>query len=287
MTDVVREEAHAKLNLTLEVLGKRPDGYHDIASVVTTIDLHDVVVVGPASEITVRCDDAALGGEANLAYKAATALARVAGQVKGAAVTIEKRIPVAAGLGGGSADAAATLRALNRLWQLGLSIEELARIGSEVGSDVPFLVRSGTALVSGRGERIEPVPAPDMGRIVLLCPGIPLSGKTGALFGMLGPDSFTRKLAARIRTKGDVPAELMFNVFSSVAPRAFARWDEHRAAFAALGGREILLAGAGPSMFAKAPSKEMATAWQLLLGSRPGCRAFAVTTWDAAGGPKV
>ena len=153
--------AHAKINLTLEVLGTRPDGYHDLRSVVTTIPLHDDVELwdAPVGEVTVEMKSDGVEVprvpcETNLAVRAARVLREACGAVRGVHIRIVKRIPVGAGLGGGSADAAVVLNGLNELWGLGLTKERLCAIGAEVGSDVPALVLGGTVLMEGRGERV-------------------------------------------------------------------------------------------------------------------------------------
>ena len=157
----MRLAAHAKVNLTLEVLGMRPDGYHELRSVVAEIPLHDDVVLldAPAGEVTVEMTGDGMEAphvpcKKNLAVRAARALAAAAGVSRGVSIRIVKRIPVGAGLGGGSADAAAVLNGLNELWGLGLPKERLCEIGAEVGSDVPALVLGGVVLMEGRGERV-------------------------------------------------------------------------------------------------------------------------------------
>ena len=157
----MRLAAHAKVNLTLEVLGMRPDGYHELRSVVTTIPLHDDVELldAPAGEMTVEMSGDGMEVphvpcEENLAVRAARALAAAAGVSRGVYIRIVKRSPVGAGLGGGSADAAAVLNGLNELWGLGLPKDRLCEIGAEVGSDVPALVLGGMVLMEGRGERV-------------------------------------------------------------------------------------------------------------------------------------
>ena len=157
----MRLAAHAKVNLTLEVLGMRPDGYHELRSVVTTIPLHDDVELldAPAGEMTVEMSGDGMEVphvpcEENLAVRAARALAAAAGVSRGVHIRIVKRIPVGAGLGGGSADAATVLNGLNELWGMGLPNERLCEIGAEVGSDVPALVLGGMVLMEGRGERV-------------------------------------------------------------------------------------------------------------------------------------
>jgi 4-diphosphocytidyl-2-C-methyl-D-erythritol kinase len=166
-----------------------------------------------------------------------------------------------------------------------MSKEQLADVGAAVGSDVPFLVHGGTALIQGRGERITLLPPASLDWIILLCPDIEIEAKTKRLFSKVTAANYTTgglsfKLAARIRGKGDVPAELMFNAFSEIAPEAFPGWGTYRGVLASLGAREIMLAGAGPAMFAKAPRREIGTAWQLILEKTHGWRAFLVKAWD-------
>jgi len=160
MASEITEQAFAKLNLGLKVLRRRDDGYHDILSVFQTIDLWDDLrfLDTGAKEIRILCSDPSVPTDArNLVHRAARVLCERTGRDRGVEIELFKHIPVGAGLGGGSADAAATLRALNRLWDLGLTPEELTELAEEIGSDVPFLVRGGTAVVSGRGEVLRPL----------------------------------------------------------------------------------------------------------------------------------
>jgi 4-diphosphocytidyl-2-C-methyl-D-erythritol kinase len=158
----IYEGAYAKLNLTLDVLGKREDGYHDIQSVMQTISLRDDIRLdlGTGEPWRIVCDNAEVPtDETNLCWKAAKAFFdTLKKDPDGLTITIIKRIPMQAGLGGGSADAAAVLRALNRHYGAPLSLPALAELGSTVGSDVPFCVLCGTAVVEGRGERIRHLP---------------------------------------------------------------------------------------------------------------------------------
>ena len=171
--------AYAKVNFTLEVLGVRPDGYHDLRSVVVPVSLADEVSLEPAEDVTLVVDwsggrgatalpwrsretrdptggarDLAGGAEDNLAVRAARLMQRVSGRKDGVAIALEKRIPVGGGLGGGSADAAAVMNGLNEMWRLGIPRKELAALGAEIGSDVPALVLGGVVLMEGRGERV-------------------------------------------------------------------------------------------------------------------------------------
>ena len=158
----IRRRAYAKVNVFLRVLGARDDGYHEIESLVTPISLADLVVVRQDEQLRVEVegappisDEVPVGG-LNLALVAALALADACTRATGALVRIDKRIPVAAGLGGGSADAAATLRGLNELWGCDLDAAALEEIGERIGSDVPAMLRGEPALMTGRGERLRP-----------------------------------------------------------------------------------------------------------------------------------
>ena len=279
----IREEAHAKINLTLEVIGKRGDGYHNIVSIIQTIDMHDVLTVESAAELSVTCDDPELAGETNLALQAAEAMCNYIGERRGAHIHVSKNIPVAAGLGGGSADAAAALRALNRLWQTGLSDDQLQDIAAEVGSDVPVLINGGTALVQGRGEDVKLLPNANLDWLLLASPASTIEGKTALMFSRMDPSMYTRgvlshKLAGRIIGGGDVPEEFLFNVFRPIVRDAITGWSETHDRLVSLGAREVFVSGAGPSMFALPPSREIGVAWQLLLGQR-GVRAFLTRPW--------
>lgn len=280
--------AYAKVNLTLEALGRRDDGYHDVVSVMQTVDLHDTLTFESADELDLVCDVPELAGCGNLALRAARLLQESTGTEDGARITIVKRIPLSAGLGGGSSDAAATLVALNRLWGLGLSVGELSALAARLGSDVPFLLRGGTAMVDGRGERVSQLPPADLEWLVIACPGIQVPDKTASLYAKLGPSNFTRgaltrRLSARIRGGGDVPPQFLFNVFDAVAFDAFPGLRECWDAMHALGAREVHVAGSGPSLFAPVSSREVGSALQLLLTHQHGIESHLVRT--VAGDP--
>ena len=162
--------------------------------------------------------------------KRLSCLQQESGYSAGVHIAIEKAIPVSAGLGGGSSDAAATLRGLNDLWQLGMTHTQLETLAAQLGSDVPFLLQGGTAIALGRGERIRRLPPADVEWLVVLTPDVRHTGevpsKTAALYRMLTPSNhtrgfLTRKLEARIRGGGDVPAQFLFNAFDDVAFDAY------------------------------------------------------------------
>ena len=167
------EKAPAKINLALDVLFKRPDQYHEVEMIMTTVDLADRIEIEEKKQnsITIFSHNRYVpDDDRNLAYQAAALLKERFDIKQGVSIKIEKNIPVAAGLAGGSSDAAATLRGLNRLWNLGLSMDELAELGAEIGSDVSFCVYGGTALATGRGERIKHLPSPPKCWVVLAKP---------------------------------------------------------------------------------------------------------------------
>ncbi|GIU98033.1 MAG: 4-diphosphocytidyl-2-C-methyl-D-erythritol kinase [Actinomycetota bacterium] len=165
--------AHAKLNVVLRVLGRRSDGDHEIETLLLPLELHDLVLVSPADRIEVevtgpRADELAAAGGEGLVSAAARLLVDELGRPGlGATIRLDKRIPVAAGLGGGSADAAATLRALNDLWEAGLDDAALARLGAGLGADVPGLLAGGAVLAAGRGEVVRPIAARPTAWVVL------------------------------------------------------------------------------------------------------------------------
>jgi 4-diphosphocytidyl-2-C-methyl-D-erythritol kinase len=175
---VVQVWAPAKVNLFLEVLARRPDGYHELATLMVAVSLFDSLefTEEPGEVVRLACDQPTLStGPDNLVCRAAEAVRRRAGMEKGVAIRLWKRIPLAAGLAGGSSDAAATLAGLNALWRLGWGRGELAELGAELGSDVPFFFSTPAAWCTGRGEKVEPQPLGGPLDFVLVCPPVGLS----------------------------------------------------------------------------------------------------------------
>lgn len=170
--------APAKLNLFLELLGKRPDGYHELATLMVAVSLYDILEIKEEAtrEDTLICDHPSLStGADNLVRRAIDLVRQHWPGHKAVQVRLHKRIPLAAGLAGGSSDAAATLMGLNRLWRLGLDRAELARLGAELGSDVPFFFWAPAAWCTGRGEKAQPLPLARPLDFVLASPGVGLS----------------------------------------------------------------------------------------------------------------
>ncbi len=276
--------APAKINWTLEVLGRRNDGYHEVRTVLQTIDLVDTLTFERADDVTIEQDSATpIPDEENLAWQAAQLLRERVARNSGARLHLRKDIPIAAGLGGGSSDAAATLRGLNELWGLGLSANKLAEIGAEVGSDVPFFLYGGTALAEGRGEIITPLPDLNNVWLVLVAPTIELPAKTATLFGQLRPDDFShgRHTADFVKSlKGGLALKdkALVNVFERASLEVFPSLEGHWKALADASGRPVHLAGAGPTLFVLAQDEADAKAIVYSVNQRIDADVYAAAT---------
>ncbi len=248
--------APAKINLTLEVLKRRDDGYHEIRSILQTIDLCDELELEKSKELEFFCNSLELNNEDNLAIKASRLLRRKAGVTQGARISLRKRIPVAAGLGGGSSDAASVLKGLNILWGLKLSEAELMEISAGLGSDVPFFIQGGAALARGRGEIIEPLPSPGDYWFVLLMPPVDeYADKTSRMYRNLREadytdGSITRSLAGIIKSGDEIGQSLLYNVFDKVAPGIYPQLPFFQEVLAdASGTARAHLSGSGPCIY--------------------------------------
>ena len=255
--------ALAKINLSLEILRRRDDGYHDVATVLQTVDLADDLEITPAPEIIVEGDTEGIPPTENLVYRAARLLQTHLGETRGARVVLHKRIPLAAGLGGGSTDAAAALVGLCRLWDRELRRGELAALAAELGSDVPFFLYGGTALAEGRGERVTPLPPLRHTDLVLLAPAIDLPSKTATLYRSLDPADFTggdvtRALVAALRKRLPPTPDELFNGFTRAALERFDGLEGYWSRFEEAGADNVHLCGAGPSLFSLARGRDEA-----------------------------
>ncbi len=223
VADVVEVLAPAKLNLFLEVLAKRPDGYHEIESLMVAVDLFDELrfIADPSGDVTLRCDDPSLPvGSDNLVIKAANRLISSIGCRQGARIDLKKTIPAQAGLAGGSSDAAATLVGLDRLWNLGTPHGQLMRLAGEIGSDVAFfLQKSPAAVCRGRGEIVEEVTLPQALHFVLIRPHVGVS--TAEVYQQVrppvGPRPIDPVLDALANDDLSALGERMFNRLQSIA----------------------------------------------------------------------
>ena len=245
--------APAKINLVLEVLGKYND-YHQISSILQTINLYDILNFKLAEEISFKCSEPSLEHN-NLVTAAAMFLKKEAKYDRGVQIELCKNIPWGVGLGGGSSDAAATLLTLNELWGLKLSIPKLVHLAAKLGSDVPFFIYRGTALVEKKGGKITPLPSLYPTYFVLLVPQLPkIHDKTKQLYGKLNASYFTKGQFVRaallsLKQGKAIPPSLMFNVFEKVAFDSFPKLNEYKKRFEEVGASSVHLAGSGPCLF--------------------------------------
>jgi 4-diphosphocytidyl-2-C-methyl-D-erythritol kinase len=254
-------QAYAKVNLTLEVMSKRSDGYHEVASILQTISLADTITFESSRTLDFHCDVPSLRSLDNLVLKAAKLLQETTGCSRGAIIHLTKRIPIAAGLGSGSTDAAATLVGLNHLWQLNISLQKLSELAARLGSDVAFFICGGTTIAKGRGEEIISLPPIPETWLVLLKPAIePVPGKTAQLYSRLTPSNFTsgqhtQKLVTHLNHGGNLDETFLFNVFEQVAFDFFPGLSDYSSTMLKSGARSIHLAGSGPVLFTIVPDK--------------------------------
>jgi 4-diphosphocytidyl-2-C-methyl-D-erythritol kinase len=263
MGDGVEILAPAKLNLFLEVLGKRPDGFHDIESLMVTVDLHDTLTFSddPSGQITLVCDDPSLPtGPTNLVVKAAERLKEATGSTRGARIDLKKVIPAQAGLAGGSSDAAATLVGLNQLWNLGASGETLDRVAATIGSDVAFFRHGPCAVCRGRGEIVEPWPIFEPLHFVLICP--PVGVSTADVYRNLVPPARPRSVGEILEAleAGDLGSlgRSLFNRLQPVAESLEPSLGAIRGALTMLAGPSLdgsLMSGSGSAYFGLASDR--------------------------------
>lgn len=266
MSILLHEPAYAKVNLTLDVLGKRDDGYHDIRSVMQTISIFDEVELelqtGKPWQVTGNLDWVPRDAD-NLAWKAAKVFQDALHvDLGGISISITKRIPMGAGLAGGSADAAAVLRALNRQFDYPLSILALAELGAQVGSDVPFCVVGGTCLAEGRGERLQKLP--DLPECFFVVCKPEFSVSTPELYDKLDrtaiakrPDTVAMQAALNRGKLGDV-AEQLCNVFEPVVTAEHLELNYIKSLMNSYGALGFCMTGSGSAIYAMMPSFEYA-----------------------------
>ncbi len=266
MSTTLYEGAFAKLNLTLDVLGKRPDGYHDIKSVMQTISIRDDIELelGTGEAWRLECDKENIPtDETNLAWKAAALFCKeLHKDPEGLTIRITKRIPSEAGLGGGSADAAAVLRALNRHYDYPLSLPALAELGAQVGSDVPFCVLGGTAVAEGRGEKLRKLP--DLPETIFVVCKPDFSVSTPALYKKLDetaiaqrPDHSAMEAAICQGDQGKI-ADHLCNVFEPVVCAEHMEMNYIKSIMNSYGALGFSMTGSGSAVYAILPSFEFA-----------------------------
>ncbi|TCP22551.1 4-diphosphocytidyl-2-C-methyl-D-erythritol kinase [Scopulibacillus darangshiensis] len=251
----VTEKAPAKINLSLDVLNKREDGFHEVKMVMTTIDLSDRIECEelPGDEIRIFSTASFVPeDQRNFAYQAADIIKSRYGIKRGVMISITKEIPVAAGLAGGSSDGAATIRALNRLWKLNMSQKEMLAVASMVGSDVAFCVKGGTALATGRGECVQPIPSPPPCWVVLAKP--PVSVSTAEIYQGLclerapHPDVDAMIQAIKKQDFNKI-CRLLGNTLESVTLDRVPEISQIKSHMKRMGADGVLMSGSGPTVF--------------------------------------
>ncbi len=289
--------APAKINLGLEILGRRADGYHEIATIMQAITIFDRLTLRPAQEWSFSLDagdrsgglQAELSSDHNLVIRAARTFEENVGLRSKAAIALRKRIPVAAGLGGASSDAAACLLGLCALSGIFPPRSLLDALAAELGSDVAFFLAGGTAYATGRGEVLTPLPRPRFAWFVVATPVRRLEQKTATMYALLRAEDYSsgdrmERLAAVIRQGASPDPCLLHNGFARVVAEVFPEADALRSALTTAGAPFVALSGAGPAHYTAVQTIRhaisVATAAQTLLGS-----GFRVLLCRAARGP--
>lgn len=248
-------ESHGKINLSLDVLYKREDGYHELNTIMQEIDLKDTIILKEIDKgIEIQCNDKDVPlDQKNLVYKAWEKMTDITGENRGIHITIEKQIPVASGLAGGSSNAATVLKGLNKLWDLKLSQKELMDIGLEIGADVPFCIMGGTAYARGVGEKLIKLKPFSQKMVLLANPGIPIS--TANVYNSLNLDSKKNNIninqIIKFIEKGDLfnLAKNMSNTMEKVVIEKYPIIDEIKKGMIKCGALGSLMSGSGPTVF--------------------------------------
>lgn len=257
-------KAHAKINWSLSILGLRSDGYHELDMLMQSLELHDELIFEDARWLSLSVDGQSLPvGGRNLIIKAANALMEATGERHGARIQLKKHIPIRAGLGGGSADCAMTLVALNQLWKLYLPTDRLMKIGASLGADVPFCMLGGLARVGGVGERLTPIPGAPSIPLAMVTPGGGLS--TPAVFKAwdegdcpIVPADLSALADALIQGDLNRAQTLSFNALEVPAIRLMPQIGEIIETFRTLGARFVRMTGSGSTVFAAFDTDEQA-----------------------------
>jgi 4-diphosphocytidyl-2-C-methyl-D-erythritol kinase len=273
--------APAKVNLFLEVLQKRTDGYHEIQTLMQLVDLCDEIEIVPRAGTGITVETRGLPcpeGEANLAYRAAAFFAERTGIRAGIRIRIHKRIPLGAGLGGGSSDAAATLWGLNHLCGTALPLAELQRWGAALGSDIPFFFDGPTAWASGRGEKVEPLPPFPQSWLLIVFPGVPVATAWAYTnLELTGGDKSIRVKAAAEQGNYEPVLAVPWNRLEDVVFRRYPIVKHLKVSLEAWGARPALMTGSGSAVFGRAHAQEEAEGWAARLREE-GHTVFIVKT---------
>ncbi|MDE7185937.1 MAG: 4-(cytidine 5'-diphospho)-2-C-methyl-D-erythritol kinase [Lachnospiraceae bacterium] len=265
--DKIYQKAYAKVNIGLDVLRRRTDGYHEVRMIMQTVDIFDELIIEKREQagIELQTDNSKLPLDGNnLICKAAELLFRERNITEGVKITLTKRIPIAAGMAGGSSDAAAAMRGLNELFEMGYSISQLQQLGVTLGADIPYCIIGGTMLSEGIGEILTPLPAPPACYLVVAKPDIDVS--TGFVYGNLHADSldYHPDIDGMIEAlkNGSMKgiADRLGNVLETVTVREYPVIDRIKEALRAKGAENALMSGSGPTVFGIFGQKETAEA---------------------------
>nr|WP_320147935.1 4-(cytidine 5'-diphospho)-2-C-methyl-D-erythritol kinase [uncultured Anaeromusa sp.] len=264
MSETVVLQGNAKINLSLDVLGKRQDGYHEVSMVMQSVSLADEIILQEAKDISLTVDVSGLEADSrNLAWRAAELVRQKCAISKGVSITLRKKIPLAAGLAGGSADAAAVLRGVNKLWAAGLTQQELLELGAQLGSDVPFCLLGGTRLATGRGTKLEELSAMPVCGVILA--KLPVAVSTAWVYGQFAADRVKRRPdlpGMRIALqKGSLEgiASRLCNVLESVTITEHPVIQKLKEDMLRQGAMASLMSGSGPTVFALTKNEEAAS----------------------------
>ena len=273
--DKLQLKAYGKINLGLDVIRKRPDGYHDLDMIMQMVDVYDDVIIEKKAgeEIVVKADAAVLSnGKDNLAYMAAKMLFDEFGIKSGVEITIHKRIPIAGGMAGGSSDCATTLIGINEMFNLGLSKQQLMERGVKLGADVPYCVLGGTAIARGIGEVLTPLPTPPQCHVIIAKP--PISVSTAYVYGHIRPDEITKRpdieqmtLAIKEQDLNKL-SDLLYNVMEEVTVSEYPVIEKLKSIMLENGALNSLMSGSGPTVFGLFDDRKKAQAAMKALDSK-------------------
>ena len=282
----VSRKAYAKINIGLDVLRRREDGYHELKMIMQTVDICDDLLFERTAQpgIVIRTDHEELPVDGNnLIYKAADLLFQEKGITEGVKITLTKRIPIAAGMAGGSSDAAAAMHGLNELFQMGYSIRELQEFGVKLGADIPYCLVGGTMLSEGIGEILTPLPTPPECFLVVAKPDINVS--TGFVYGNLHAESLTYHPdidgmveALRAGSLSGI-TDRLGNVLETVTIKEYPVIEEIKELLRKMGAENALMSGSGPSVFGIFKKKETAESAARAVEERQLAKQIFVTTF--------
>ena len=288
--DKIYQKAYAKINLGLDVLRRRADGYHEVRMIMQTVDIFDELIIEKKAQagIELQTDHRELPSDgSNLICKAAERLFRERKITEGVKITLVKRIPIAAGMAGGSSDAAAAMRGLNALFEMGYSVSQLQELGVRLGADIPYCITGGTMLSEGIGEILTPLPAPPECFLLIAKPDINVS--TGFVYGNLHADTLEfhpdidGMIGALEAGSRKGMTDRLGNVLETVTVKEYPVIDRIKEVMKAQGAENALMSGSGPTVFGIFGQKETAEAAAAAIREQQLAGQIFVTTFYNGG----